>query len=210
MKQRRYYLMGTVGAGKSTLRKHLARQLPAASIYPEWPEPMARRVGHAMDTLDIQDAESVQSWIFTQLGRKNALVSADPAQLLIIDRSPLDTFAFYPPQLWQQRARQLLDLPAPSAGELIFVHGNPATMHARMDSSRGYTVNTLAAQQSAFELLLDWLQHYCGYTARRINTDGLNPSQIAQRAQEIIAERNYQELDIAAAIQQITAQFPQS
>jgi len=195
--------MGVVGVGKSTLRDQLAQSLPQASIYEEWPEPMAKRVGHSMESLSDDSIQDIQSWIFTQLARKNALVSADPAELIIVDRTPLDTFAFYGPELWQERAQQMLNMPAPASGELIFLQGNPATLHARMDASRGYTVNTLAAQQSAFELLLDWLQEHHGYTVRQISTDGLTPRQTADHALEIVESTNYQPLDIHGVIQEI-------
>ncbi|MCL2379366.1 MAG: ATP-binding protein [Coriobacteriia bacterium] len=218
--QRRYYIMGVVGVGKSTLRDELARRLPQASIYEEWPETMTAQVGQSMDAHSEDDIADIQSWIFEQLARKNQLINADPAELFVIDRSPLDTFAFYRPELWQERAQQMMAATSaealssthahtstipersvqheakgshmsatPASGELLFLHGDPVTIHRRMDASRVYTVNAIAAQQSAFELLLYWLQRNFGYIARRIDTCGLSPDQVADGALNLISAR---------------------
>ncbi|MCL2526358.1 MAG: AAA family ATPase [Coriobacteriia bacterium] len=202
---RRYYLMGVVGVGKSTLREQLGAALPDASIYAEWPEGMAAEVGHAIASMTAENAEEIQQWIFGQLAEKNALIQADSSSQLIIDRSPLDTFAFYPPQQWQQRAQQMLAALASTqlaAGQLLLLTGSPRQMHARMDSSRGYDCNGLAQQQSAFEILADWLAEFHGYHVSRIDARDASPRQVLKQAQAIISS-DYRPLDLQAIVEDL-------
>ena len=188
----RYYLMGIVGVGKSTLRENLRRALPEASIYEEWPETMAAEVNNAMDSMSQCSAEEIQEWIFSQLATKNKLVLTDLASTLIIDRSPLDTFAFYPPGQWKARALQMLGaLNMKSAtplapGEIIFLEGSPKEVSIRLCDTRGYSRNTLGAQQSAFEIVIDYLAENYTYPVKRINTRNLNPEEVTQQALDII------------------------
>ena len=209
---RRYYLMGVVGVGKSTLRENLRTLIAAheqevaaggVSIYTEFPQSRAAEVNHAKDTLSQCSAEEIQKWIFTQLADKNRLIVEDKSDLLLIDRTPLDTFAFYPPQEWQARAQQMLEVLGSTLalGELIFLEGSPAAIHKRMDNSRGYSVNTLAQQQSSFEILLDWLIEQYNYQARRINVRGLAPPQVAEKALAIIKSEDYTALDIQKVVE---------
>jgi len=209
---RRYYIMGVVGVGKSTLREQLRSHLQSASIYKEWPEEMAAEVRHAMQSLSRDNAEEVQEWIFAQLARKNSLIANDRADLLIVDRCPLGTFAIYPPQEWQPRAQQMLDalqgaVPVASplvAGELIFLHGSPRAIHGRMDKSRGYSVNGIAQQQSAFELIADLLAANFDYRVHRIDTRERTPEEVVQQALGIIDARgsgHYEPLNIQSVVE---------
>jgi len=191
---KRYYLMGIVGVGKSTLRENLRKALPEAGIYEEWPETMAAEVNNAMDSMSQCSAEEIQEWIFSQLADKNKLVLADARPTLIIDRSPLDTFAFYPPGQWKARATQMFDAlhmksAAPLApGEIIFLEGSPKAVSARLCETRGYSRNTLGAQQSAFEIVVDYLAENYNYPVKRINARDLSPEEVTKQALAIIAE----------------------
>ena len=211
---KRYYIMGVCGVGKSTLREQLRSRLPSVGIYEEWPEAMATEVLSARDSMSACSAEDIQEWIFSQLADKNRLVRTDLAELQIIDRSPLDTFAFYHPQEWKARARQMMDVlrmkdSVPLAsGELLFLTGSPRVICGRMDSSRGYSINTIAQQQSAFEILADWLAENFGYTILRIDTRGLSPEQLAVDALDIINTNNanaYSPLDIHEVVSSLQA-----
>jgi len=180
--------MGVVGVGKSTLREQLRSCLPSASVYEEWPQTMAKEVLNARCSMSSCSAEDIQEWIFSQLADKNRLIANDPAELQIVDRSPLDTFAFYHPQEWKFRGQQMMDvlrmkdaLPL-VPGQLLFLTGSPKVIHERMDAARSYSVNAIAQQQSAFEILADWLADNFDYTLPRVDTRGRTPKEIAQQA----------------------------
>jgi len=77
-----------------------------------------------------------------------------------------------------------------------------------MDSSRGYSINTIAQQQSAFEILADWLAENFGYTVLRIDTRDLSPDQLAVDALDIINTNNanaYSPLDIHEVVSSLQA-----
>ncbi|MCL2403506.1 MAG: hypothetical protein FWC86_04685 [Coriobacteriia bacterium] len=211
---RRYYIMGVVGVGKSTLREQLRTALQEGTgknqsfnIYEEWPEAMATEVTHAMESMSRCSAEEIQEWIFSQLADKNELISSDQADLHIIDRSPLDTYAFYPPQEWEGRAQQLLNVlhekdSTPLApGELIFLHGSPRIIYERMDRAREYSVNSIAQQQSSFELLIDYLARDFNYTVKRIDVRNQSPEQVATKAQDIMSASNYSPLNMQNVVE---------
>jgi hypothetical protein len=186
-------------------------QLPQARVFAEWPEAMAPEVGHAFGILGASQREAIQAWIFAQLARKNALVSAAEERIVVIDRSPLDTFAFYEPCEWQARAQALLEAlaayepPLPVAsGALLFLRGNPTEIVARMDALRGYTTETLAAQQTAFERLTDWLAER-GISIASIDTAGRAPEEIVMQTATLVQKAPYQEANLQAAIETIAA-----
>jgi hypothetical protein len=199
----RYYIMGVVGVGKSTLREGLRTELEkrdnlasghSFSVYEEWPEEMADEVTHAMASMSRCSAEEIQDWIFGQLAVKNQLIASDSASLQIVDRSPLDTFAFYPPQEWRQRARQMREAlharkaagrsstQVLAAGELLFLEGSPREIVRRMDPSRNYSPNLIAQQQSSFEVFIDWLAENFNYHPRRIVARGRTPEDLVEIA----------------------------
>ncbi|MCL2746761.1 MAG: AAA family ATPase [Coriobacteriia bacterium] len=210
---KRYYIVGVVGAGKSTLREQLRVRLPFSSTYEEWPEEMAAEVTHAMGSMSRCSAEEIQEWIFGQLADKNRLILNDSSSLQIIDRSPLDTFVFYPPQEWGQRAKQMLealrmkDSTPLASGELLFLEGSPREIHKRMDESRGYSVNKIAQQQSAFEVLIDWLEENCGYKILRINTRGLPPQEVVNKACAAISTVGYSPVDIQSRVEELASGY---
>jgi len=208
---RRYYLMGVVGVGKSTLRENLRQRFPEASVYEEWPESLPPGGLHALGALDDRRVQDIQTWIFTQLARKNALVSADKAPMAIIDRSPLDTFAFYEQSLWSERANQLLsalrhhdpELPL-APGQLIFLRGDPQEIASRMDPVRGYTTDRVAAQQAAFDHLTACLRPQ-GINIRTIDTQGLTPQEVADRTEGYLINAPYHPANIQGAVEKLSA-----
>jgi len=201
--------MGVVGVGKSTLREQLRSQLSTASVYEEWPEAMASEVLCARESMSARNAEEIQDWIFSQLATKNKLILEDKASLQIVDRSPLDTFAFYPPQEWKMRARQMMDAlymkaATPLApGEFIFLTGSPKTIHERMDAARNYSINAIAQQQSSFEILADYLLEKHDYSVSRIDVRDLSSQEIEDFALDIITWDSYNSLDTDTVVREL-------
>jgi predicted ATPase len=217
-----YYLLGITGVGKSTLLAGLSDSGLAVRAVTEWPDPMPEEIAWSPDAFDARQQERIQDWIFTQVAKKNRqlaeLVSGSIAvefeggvsRAVIVDRSPLDTFAFYPRELWPLRARQTLGYLQPGerfvAGELLLLKGDPTAVCARMHRDRHYDVETLAAQQRRF---LD-VAHELG--SRRGNDAGIHiinaavdRAAVLEHVASLLTTDSYHPVDIHACITTIAA-----
>jgi predicted ATPase len=204
-KTRRYFFMGVVGVGKSTLLKHHEHGIAGCKVFGEWPEATPAGLLNAPDTLSTAHQEALQDWIFSQVVLKNHLVHAasQTYPLLLIDRSPLDTFAFYDRDQWPHRATQLRDHltaatpPEPLAnGMCIHLVGDPATIAARMDKTRGYTAEEIKAQQEAFIALTRELSPQ----PTVFDTTHLAPDELATQVHALITAGPYHPLNIQATL----------
>jgi len=201
--------MGVVGTGKSTLRSALAQRFLWAQAFAEWPDEMPPEVRHALATFDPVQREAIQAWIFRQLARKNELIHGADATLAIIDRSPVDTFAFYEPSEWQARAKALLNalavhipvLPV-APGALLLLWGDAEEIAARMEPERGYTAEMIEAQQAAFERMLNVAVKQ-GISTEVIDVRGKSPEEVADCAAELIQEAPYYPADLHGFIESL-------
>jgi gluconate kinase len=205
--------MGVVGVGKSTLVARLSKLMPQATVFAEWPEAMAPDVENRPEVLTPERQEDIQRWIFAQVARKNAAVSAATSPLVLIDRSPLDTFAFYPRKEWPTRARELCSALAAheptlplASGELLFVQGDGTEIASRMDATRGYMAATLTAQQDAFAELLEWLEQQYGTRVLRLSAARKNPELLATEAAAILGDASsYHSIPLQAVLKDLAA-----
>jgi excinuclease ABC subunit C len=207
---RRYYLMGVVGVGKSTLLARLATRA-GIEVSAEWLDETPDDLLDTPDSLPKARREALQDWIFVQVAKKNQQLWDEVTPTVqVVDRSPLDTFAFYPRGQWPHRARQLQDALSvrepqrPLApGVVLLLQGDVAEIAARMDPARGYGEAKLAQQQAGFDELAAALEAR-GATVTRIAVAGLNPSAVEKA---VVAGINaaYQPVDMQAFVDGLLA-----
>jgi hypothetical protein len=86
----KYYVAGAVGAGKSTLLENLR------SFYTleEWPQPAPKTMYQDFSTLDKDELDKIDVFVYRQLRIKNNSFREPSVGIRIMDRAPLDLFAF--------------------------------------------------------------------------------------------------------------------
>lgn len=131
----RYFITGSVCVGKSTMISHFQ----SLKTYDEWLE--TRPPGMEKDPSKVQnesDIKQIDEWIAKQIGLKNLYLMDNSTGLNIIDRAPLDAFAFTPDEEWVQKAQLIKKGISPvrskhklCPGHIIFMIGDPQVMASR-------------------------------------------------------------------------------
>lgn len=131
----RYFITGPVSVGKSTMLSHFQ----SLKSHDEWLEPLPP--GMEKDPSKVEDKEDIKKiddWIAKQIGLKNVDLLDNQTGLHIIDRAPLDAFAFTPAEKWVDKARLIKKEIRPGKskrelcpGHIIFMTGDPQVMASR-------------------------------------------------------------------------------
>jgi hypothetical protein len=103
-----FYIVGAIGAGKSTCVSHLRSLV----THDEWLEdrlPMLADNWRILETPDRRtDKEKTDLWIAGQFKEKNAELIKTRFSISVCDRCPLDPVTFTPPKEWRLKAALLL------------------------------------------------------------------------------------------------------
>jgi hypothetical protein len=156
-----FLITGAVGVGKSTSVSHF-RSLKTMD---EWLE--QRRTGMDKDpsTLPPLTIEEIDRWVAQQWGLKNLNLIDAPSGIYVVDRAPLDAFAFTPEDQWQAKAALLKAGVAPRQAKqrrlhdahVIFLVGNPDILSVRsVARHRDWSSKQIAQQQKLLRAA------YCG------------------------------------------------
>lgn len=131
----RYFITGSVSVGKSTMLSHFQ----SLKTHDEWLEPLPP--GMEKDPAKVEDKDDIKQiddWIAKQIGLKNVELLDNPTGLHIIDRAPLDAFAFTPVEEWVDKAQLIKKEIRPGKstrelcpGHIIFMIGDAEVMASR-------------------------------------------------------------------------------
>lgn len=154
MSQRyRYYITGVVSVGKTSV----ISRLQGLEIVDEWLRPRDPLIAKPSDKLNLAERERVDQWIMEQIRLKNGRFVRAGSGLYIMDRAPLDAFAFTPVDDYQDKAASLFEIACAGTsgspqslqkGHLIVLKGDPSALMTRQVwRGRGGTEAYLADQQ---------------------------------------------------------------
>jgi hypothetical protein len=130
----RYFITGPVSVGKSTMISHFQ----SLKTHDEWLEP--RPLGMEKDPSKVKDNDikQIDAWVARQIGLKNVGLLEYSTGLHIIDRAPLDAFAFTPRKGWVDKAKFIKKGISPGKanrklcpGHIILMIGDPSVMASR-------------------------------------------------------------------------------
>lgn len=85
-----HYVVGSVSSGKSSL----IERLRAFRTFEEWPETPLELMFLDPLALSAEETKQVDDWVIRQLARKNELMRSGRYGIYVMDRAPLDMFAF--------------------------------------------------------------------------------------------------------------------
>jgi hypothetical protein len=132
----KYFLTGSVSVGKSTA----VSRFRSLTTHDEWLE--TRIEGMEKDPSLIADQkqiEKIDQWVADQWRKKNFSLAREVNHgIHIIDRCPLDSLAFTPPEEWTSKAKFTREIITPAGsttslvdGTIILLLGEPAVMEVR-------------------------------------------------------------------------------
>lgn len=199
-----YYLTGPVSVGKTTV---LSR-LQGVSIVDEWLTPRDPLIAKPSNQLSAEERDQVDDWILKQLRLKNLRYSRAGRGIHVMDRAPLDAFAFTDQADYISKAQRLYDIacaghtgnPLPfKSGALLLLTGRPEDLLDRQRwRGRSSTVKYIDTQQKA---LLEAYDAHSGENCSVIDTKGLGVEAVLKHVMHAIHVRPYVEYQMHARLQ---------
>lgn len=189
----KYILVGSVAVGKSTALSYFR----SIASHDEWLEYMP--VAMAKDPSKVDDSTiiDIDKWIADQWGKKNYKLLRVRDGIHIIDRGPLDAFAFTPKDEWKNKAKLTKQSISPAKSsrklcpaEIIFLEGDPCTMASRAILSQK---DTDAEKLSKQQQLIDYIYSKCDKGVIKIDTRNKGKIQVAKEIARVIFMDNYEE-----------------
>ena len=133
-KSYKYILVGSVAVGKSTALSHFR----SISTQDEWLDFMPDEMAKDPSKVEEERINDIDKWIADQWGKKNFKLLRITSGLHIIDRGPLDAFAFTPKGEWRSKAKLTKEYISPGqsnrklcSAKIILLKGDPYTMASR-------------------------------------------------------------------------------
>lgn len=130
----KFFITGSVAVGKTTV----VSQFQSLKTYDEWLEPRPPGMETDPSKIDHSDIIKIDNWVADQVASKNLILLDKKEGIYIIDRTPLDAFAFTPREQWNEKACLLKSKISPGEfsrklcpGHIIFLEGDPEVMAVR-------------------------------------------------------------------------------
>lgn len=194
-----YYLVGTVGAGKSTILSYFGN----LKQFEEWVDERPNELAKPFSSLSIAEKCKVDDWVNSQFYKKNVALLQETEGIHLIDRTPLDPITFSPEEnAMKTRAKSMLEAISPGKsgyridlGQIILIRADPVELQNRLLAKRKIdwdqrTLQTLqeraleiysGLQVSEIENISRPLDSVVESTARIMLVDGYNPSDLHEK-----------------------------
>ncbi|MDD2319445.1 MAG: SIR2 family protein [Geobacteraceae bacterium] len=190
-----YFVTGCVSVGKSTAVSNFSSLV----THDEWLEP--RESGMEKDpTLVKKDIiKKIDEWVYDQLGKKNKVLLRETEGINIVDRAPLDAFAFNTPKKsWPKKAKLIMNKVRPDRsetrlckGHIILLVGDPNVMEVRSILKHKMTDSSkLQKQQDSL------LEVYKRNKVTIIDTRNYDTCQVAKQIARIIYCEDYNPVEM--------------
>jgi hypothetical protein len=188
----RFLVTGSVAVGKSTT----VQQFKSLRVLDEWMEERPHGMERDPSKVDPSKIAEIDQWIFRQLYLKNLAMLEASCGIYIIDRAPLDAFAFTPESDWQKKAEQIRKAISPRKSKkelcpahIILLSGDPDVMAARaLGLHKDFSPGVLEKQQDLLKLVYSKAEGISVIDAR-----DLNISQVTKRVARVIHREPYNE-----------------
>ncbi|WP_238797340.1 SIR2 family protein [Vibrio vulnificus] len=130
-----YHLAGPVSVGKTSC----ISRLQGMSIVDEWLEQRNNLIAKPSNELNSNEVSQVDEWILGQVRQKNRRFKTAKPGIHVMDRAPVDAFAFVEEDKWPNKANQMIDVICRnnlsdngiSKASVIFLSGNAKELEYR-------------------------------------------------------------------------------
>ncbi|MDP9651283.1 SIR2 family protein [Paraburkholderia caledonica] len=205
----RFFVVGCVAAGKSTTVGHFRSML----TQDEWTKERAPNMEKAPDLLTREERKAIDLFVAEEVGLKNMkLLESTKSGIHVIDRAPLDAFAFtLDKRQWKSKAKLLRSAVSPglshdhrklAAGHVIFLKNDPEVMAERAISlHKNTTSRKLENQQNSLLHVYSKLRPKGGVTV--IDVFRKTPQEVVKDVAHVIFRKEYIEADMHKLLLQI-------
>lgn len=189
----RYILVGAVAVGKSTAISYFRSLI----TIDEWLEPMPDEMEKDPSIVEEIDIEKIDKWIAEQWGKKNFRINRMREGVLLVDRGPLDAFAFTKKGEWVKKAELTINGIRPEKSDvklcsacILFLKGDPKVMAVRAIAKHR---NTDATKLDNQQEVLQYVYTTNMPGVRIINTTNKSKAQIVKEIARVIYLSTYEE-----------------
>ncbi len=192
-----YYLIGAIGAGKSTA----ASKFRSLMTYDEWID--ERRPELAVDESELspEAIKELNIWVTEQFRKKNFALSGCKEGIHIVDRCPLDPLTFGEPDERSEKASALIEKITDvgrrpiERGHIIFLDCDLPDVKIRSSLKHKYWTD-----EKLRRLLQAMDEIYTDVRRSVICTRGRTAREVAHEIAKVIFLEDYRPVDISAAL----------
>jgi hypothetical protein len=188
-----YYMIGSVGAGKSTA----AGNFRSLITYDEWIDERKPDLARPEGEVSTDKISGLNEWIAEQFHKKNFALQDCKEGVHVIDRAPLDPLTFGPKEDRNKKAKALLEK-ITGNGALEVAPGHIIQLSASLEEIR--IRNSLKHKywpDDEYEKLLREIEEvYGGLPKSVICTTGRSAAEVAKHVARIIFLGEYQPVNI--------------
>lgn len=200
----KYILVGSVAAGKSTALSHFRN----IATQDEWIDSMPEDMAINPSEIAEDRIRQIDEWVAAQWGKKNAKMLRIKSGMHIMDRGPLDAFAFTPKNEWKKKADITKNGISPGeskrklcSAEVILLLGDPDIMASRaILSHKSHDAEQLRLQQE----LLKYVYSSSSKGMRVIDTRNKGKAQVAKEIARVIYMEDYSENPLNEILENIS------
>jgi len=209
-KKRRFFVMGCVSVGKSTT----VSQFKSLGIISEWTKDMPEEMTKAPSMLSEEREQIIDEWVAEEVALKNVILdNQDSISLTVIDRTPIDAFAFIQDKgdetnnLWQRKAelfKEKLGHQTLVGGKIIFLKADAEEIYNRtLQKVRQYSEDDLDNQQEAFLSLIKIFAEKNSASVEFVDVTNKTAEQVAKEVAKIIYYNEYEEVGFQSILDAI-------
>ena len=195
-----YYLVGSIGAGKSTAAGNFRNLI----TYDEWVDERLPDLAKPQKDVGKTSIVNMDKWIADQFHKKNFMLQKAEESIHIIDRCPLDPLTF-PGDKRAKAANLLKTITSDGSlliekGHIIFLDCEVAELKIRNSFKHKYWPD-----EEIGGLLLEMEEVYSGLKQSRICTRGRTIGDVAREIAKIVFLEEYWPVDIADELQKFAS-----
>lgn len=192
-----YYIVGSVGSGKSTAAANLRNLI----TYDEWIDEKKDDLAKPENQVETTKINDLDEWISDQFHKKNFALQRSREGIHVVDRAPLDPLTFADVAKRPERAKALIDK-ITDGGAWKIEPGHIIELSASLEDIR--IRNSLKHKfwpDKDYQELLDRIQEVYGSIDRTIvSTHGRSAAQVAKQIARIIFLNDYNPVDIGKVL----------
>jgi len=197
-----YYLVGSVGSGKSTA----ASNFRSLITYDEWIDERKPELAKAEEDVDPEAIPDINRWISEQFRKKNYALQSSQEGIHLVDRAPLDPLTFSDPAERPAKAAALLDQITDGGTREIckghIIHLDCGIEEIRIRNSLKHKYWT----DPQYQQLIDRIDEIYGTMDRTtICTRGRDATSVAREIAKVIFLNEYRPVDLEGALNKIKA-----
>lgn len=187
-----YYMVGSVGAGKSTAASNLRNLI----TYDEWIDERKPDLAKPEGEISTDKISSLNEWIAEQFHKKNFALQACQEGIHVVDRAPLDPLTFGPKEDRGKKAEALLEkitegVRKVEPGHIIELSASLEEIRIRNSLKHKYWPD-----DEYERLLRDIAEVYGDLPKSEISTTGRSAAEVAKHIARIIFLDEYRPVEI--------------